>query len=42
MKRVLIYLLGAAVVVAAAFLGLLLRPDIAAQIFLEPLPHPWR
>ena len=40
MKRVLIYLLGAAVVVAAAFLGLLLRPDIAAQIFFGAAPAP--
>ena len=40
MKRVLIYLLGAAIVVAAVFLGLLFRPDIAAQIFFGAAPSP--
>ena len=40
MKRVLIYLLGAAIVAAAVFLGLLFRPDIAAQIFFGAAPAP--
>lgn len=39
-KRVLIYLLGAAIVVAAVILGLLFRPDMAAQIFLGAAPSP--
>ena len=39
MKRVLIYLLCAAIVVAAIFVFMFLRPDIAAKVFSERLPR---
>ena len=38
MKRVLIYLLGAAIVCAAVFIYLLIRPDVATRIFFGAVP----
>ena len=40
MKRVLVYLLGAAIVVAAIFVFLFFRPDIGAWIFFGVDPSP--
>ena len=40
MKRAAICLLGAAIVAAAAFVFLLLRPDIATRIFFAAAPAP--
>ena len=40
MKRVVIYLLGAAIVVAAIFVYLFFRPDIGARIFFGIDPSP--
>ena len=40
MKRVLIYLLGAVIVVAAIFVFLFFRPDIGARIFFGVDPSP--
>ena len=39
MKRVVIYLLSAAIVVVAILVYLFFRPDIGARIFLELTPH---
>lgn len=40
MKRVLIYLLGAVIIVAAIFVYLFFRPDIAARVFFGAAPSP--
>ena len=40
MKRVLIYLLGAVIVLAAIFVFLLFRPDVATRIFFGAAPSP--
>ena len=40
MKRVSIYLLSAAIVVAAIFVFMFLRPDIAARVFFGTAPSP--
>ena len=39
-KRVLIYLLGAVIIVAAIFLSLFFRPDIAARVIFGAAPSP--
>ena len=40
MKRVSIYLLGAVIIVAAIFVYLFFRPDIAAGVFFGAAPSP--
>ena len=40
MKRVLTYLLGAVIIVAAIFVYLFFRPDIAARVFFGAAPSP--
>ena len=40
MKRVLIYLLGAVIIVAAIFVYLFFHPDIAARVFFGAAPSP--
>ncbi len=40
MKRVLVYVLGAVIIVAAIFVYLFFRPDIAARVFFGAAPSP--